>query len=192
MEIKVNDKIYSVEVAETQEEKEKGLSNRRELKENEGMLFVYDEPQHLSFWMKDTEIPLDIIFISEDLEVISVHQGKPMSEDLIEEDDAMYVLEVNIDSGIKSKDEVEFEDEEIEKLPTMKVLAPDGSTQMELVGGERIVSRRETLVLIKNAKKAYKSQDDKDYKRLGKYMFKVLKGQDSREPEYVTLPDKKE
>jgi hypothetical protein len=45
---------------------------------------------------------------------------------------------------------------------------------MELWGGERIVSRRETKVLIRKAKKAYDSQSDKDYKALGKYMFKVL------------------
>ena len=71
----------------------------------------------------------------------------------------------------------------------MKVLAPDGSTQMELWGGERIVSRRETKILIKKAIKAYQSQSDSDYKSLGKYMFKVLKGQDNRKPEYVTKKD---
>jgi len=47
---------------------------------------------------------------------------------------------------------------------------------MPLEGGERIVSRRETLILIKKALKANASKEDKDYKALGKYMFKVLKG----------------
>jgi len=47
---------------------------------------------------------------------------------------------------------------------------------MALKGGERIVSRRETVVLIKKALKAEVSKEDKDYKALGKYMFKVLKG----------------
>jgi hypothetical protein len=70
----------------------------------------------------------------------------------------------------------------------MKVLAPDGSTQMELKGGERIVSRRETKILLKKAIKANLSQEDKDYKALGKYIFKVLKKQDEREPEYVNAP----
>jgi len=56
---------------------------------------------------------------------------------------------------------------------------------MELQGGERIVSRRETKVLIRKAKKAAESNSESDYKALGKYMFKVLKGQDTREPEYV-------
>ena len=70
----------------------------------------------------------------------------------------------------------------------MKVLAPDGSTQMELEGGERIVSRRETKILITKAYKAMESKNDKDYKALGKYIFKVFKRQDNREPEYVKTP----
>ena len=68
----------------------------------------------------------------------------------------------------------------------MKVIAPDGSVQMELEGGERIVSRRETKILVKKAQKAYKDKLDSSFKSLGKYMFKVLDGQDSRKPEYVS------
>ena len=59
---------------------------------------------------------------------------------------------------------------------------------MDLVGGERIVSRKETKVLIRKAKKALDSHSDSDYKSLGKYIFKVFKKQDSREPEYVNSP----
>mgnify|MGYP006872986311 CR=1 FL=1 len=62
---------------------------------------------------------------------------------------------------------------------------------MGLFGGERIVSRRETKVLIRKALKAYNSKEDKDYKALGKYIFKVFKGQDTREPEYVESPKDK-
>jgi len=47
---------------------------------------------------------------------------------------------------------------------------------MHLEGGERIVSRKETKILIKKALKANNSKEDKDYKALGKYIFKVLKG----------------
>lgn len=153
------------------------------------MLFVYDEPQDVSFWMKNTTIPLDIIFINEDEEVISVKQGTPMSEEPITESNVQYVLEVNQNSGVQEGDELEMEDEESEDdLQKMKVLAPDGTVQMELEGGERIVSRRETKILIKKAKKAYKSKDDKDYKALGRYIFKVFNKQDNREPEYVDSP----
>ena len=153
------------------------------------MLFVYDEPQDVSFWMKDTKIPLDIIFINEDEEVISVKQGTPMSEEPITESGVQYVLEVNQNSRIKEGDEVEIEDDDdSEELQKMKVLAPDGTVQMELEGGERIVSRRETKILIKKAKKAYQSKDDKDYKALGRYIFKVFNKQDNRDPEYVDSP----
>lgn len=153
------------------------------------MLFVYDEPQEVSFWMKNTSIPLDIIFINEDEEVISVRQGTPMSEESIVESEVQYVLEVNQNSGIKPGDEIDIEDEDdIDNLPKMKVLAPDGTVQMELEGGERIVSRRETKILIKKAKKAYRSKNDKDYKALGRYIFKVFNKQDNRDPEYVDSP----
>lgn len=190
MKIEIGDKEYNVEVARTEEEKVKGLQEKESLGEDEGMLFVYDEPQELAFWMKDTAIPLDIVFIDEDGEVISVQQGQPYDETLLEEDGVMYVLEVNQNSGIQPGDELDMEDDDDDNQPVMKVLAPDGSTQMELEGGERIVSRRETKVLIRKAKAVYAAQNDLDKytkkcKSLGKYIFKVLKGQDSREPEYV-------
>jgi len=92
------------------------------------------------------------------------------------------VLELNIDSGVKKGDVLEFEDD----APIMKVLAQDGSTQMDLWGGERIISRAETKVIIRKAKKADASKSDNDYKTLGRYIFKVIKGQDSRDAEYVS------
>lgn len=138
-------------------------------------------------WMKDTLIPLDIIFIDEDQIVIKIEKGVPKSEKLLTCDNVAYVLELNINSDVKVGDEVEFEDSELE--PVMKVLFPDGSEQMALYGGERIVSRRETKILIKKAKKANLTNKDSDYKALGKYIFKVFKGQDTRDPEYVSNPN---
>ena len=74
--IKIGNKEYSVKEARTEEQKKKGLQNVESLPSNEGMLFYMDKPQKCSFWMKDTLIPLDIIFIDEDEEVskkIKVH-----------------------------------------------------------------------------------------------------------------------
>lgn len=186
--VEVGSKEYKVKVAETEEEQSKGLQNIDNLPEDEGMLFVFDEPQTVGFWMKDTKIPLDIVFINEDEEVISVYKGEPMDSSIAEEDDVKYVLEVNQNSGIEKGDEVDIDDDE-ENLPTMKVLASDGSTQMELEGGERIFSRKNTKTLIRMAKRAEHSDLDKDYKALGKKMFEYIKGQDSRSPEYVTVED---
>lgn len=135
-------------------------------------------------WMKDTKIPLDIIFFNEDQEAVKVVEGKPNDETLITTPDTAFVLELNKDSGIKEGDELEFDS----NVPVMKVLLPDGSEQMSLWGGERIFSRKNTSILIKKAKKANLSKDDKDYKALGRYMFKCIKIQDERKPEYVDAP----
>lgn len=191
VDITIGDKKYKVEIADTSEKQEKGLMGRESLPEDQGMLFIYDEPQDLSYWMKNTLISLDIIFIDDDMEVVSVKQGQPMSEEPITEDDVQYVLEVNSNSGIEEGDQLVIEDFD-DKEYSMHVLFPDGSTQMNLKGGERIVSRRETKILIKKAKKAEASKTDGAYRALGRYIFKVLKRQDSREPEYVDSPKDKD
>lgn len=186
--IKIHDKEYKVEIAESSEEKEKGLSNRESLDKDKGMLFDFsDDIDTVSFWMKDTIIPLDIIFIDEDLNVLKVAKGEPESTKSVKCDNVAYVLELNQDSGVEEGDTLDFVDDE---GPVMKVLASDGSTQMPLWGGERIVSRKETKILVKKAKKADQNQSDSDYKALGKYIFKVFNKQDNRDPEYVNLPEK--
>ena len=184
--IKLGNKEYKVQEAKTNEEKVKGLMGVTDLPQDEGMIFYWNQPQRVEMWMHNAKIPLDIIFINDDQEVIAVDKGTPDDDTLISHPNTSYVVEVNQGSGVKVGDELEFEDED---SPIMKVLAPDGSTQMELWGGERIVSRRETKILIKKAIKAYQSQSDSDYKSLGRYMFKVLNGQDNRKPEYVTKKD---
>lgn len=86
MRIEIGDKKYNVEVAQTDEEDQR-TARQEELAEDEGMLFIYDEPQTVGFWMQDTDIPLDIVFIDEDFEVISVYKGQPHDETIAEEDD---------------------------------------------------------------------------------------------------------
>ena len=183
--IHIGDKEYNVKEAHTEEEKRKGLQDVTELPKNEGMLFFFDEPQEVSMWMQNTLIPLDIIFINEDDEVIKVVQGVPNDETPIVVQDTLYVLEVNVNSGIKEGDELDIEDDG----PIMKVLAQDGTSQMDLWGGERIISRRETKVLIRKAKKADKTKSENDLRALGRYMFKCIKGQDERPAEYVKSPE---
>lgn len=182
--IKLGDKEYNVKEAKTQEEKEKGLMNVKELPSNEGMIFYYDEPDLVEIWMKNTLIPLDIIYINEDQEVIAVEHGQPEDDTLLGHDDTMYVVEVNQGSNIKEGDTLEFLDDDY----VMQVLKQDGTSQMDLKGGERIVSRRETKIIIRKAKKALDSHSENDYKSLGKYIFKVFKKQDERKPDYVESP----
>lgn len=183
--IHIGNKEYKVQEAHTEEEKEKGLQGVSNLPEDQGMLFFFEEPQEVSMWMKDTLIPLDIIFINEDNEVVKVAQGEPNDETPIVAQDTLYVLEINKNSGVREGDELEIQTEG----PVMKVLAQDGSSQMDLWGGERIFSRKNTVVLIRKAKKAALTNSDKDIKALGRYMFKCIKGQDERPNEYVKNPE---
>ena len=186
--IKLGEKMWDVLWCESEEEKEKGLMDVEKMEPNEGAIFVYDSPAPRDFWMHDTEIPLDIIFIDPDGVVISVKEGKPLTDDFISEDNVQYVVELNRGSGIKSGDELELDDED--EYPDLEpnklyVIGSDGEVQATLKGGERIVSRRETRVLLRKAKRAYKTKSEADYKALGRYMFGVLDRQDSRKPEYV-------
>ena len=193
IEITINNKKYSVKEAKTEAERRIGLINYDELPEGEGMLFYMDdEKSQQVFTMKGMKFPLDILFINQDQEVVSAHHDcQPNQESVIsttenlqEGDYIAYVLEVNPNSRIEVGDSFDFD----EDTPVMKVLFQDGSEQMPLYGGERIVSRRETRILIKKAKKAQQSQLEKDYKALGRYIFKVIEKQDNREPEYVAAP----
>ena len=188
--IKLGGQEYDIFIAKSEEQKKQGLQHFKSLPKDEGMLFVINEsnPVETLFHMHNVAFPLDMIFMDDEFKVLDVKRGNPEDDKI--EGIASYVLEVNADSGIKVGDEADLEDDDEEFV--MKVLSPDGSVQMNLEGGERIVSRKETLVLIKKALKAAASKEDKDYKALGKYIFKVIKGQDSREPEYVNAPEKKE
>jgi uncharacterized membrane protein (UPF0127 family) len=88
---------FTVEVADDAAERGQGLMFRENLGRFEGMLFVYDRPQRAAFWMRNTLIPLDMIFTDRTGKVTHVHANAvPLSEALIEGgDDVFAVLEVN-------------------------------------------------------------------------------------------------
>ncbi len=88
---------FAVEVADDPSERAQGLMNRAEMPRMAGMLFVYDAPQAVSFWMRNTLIPLDMIFASADGTIQSIHaRAKPLDETPIPGGmDIQYVLEIN-------------------------------------------------------------------------------------------------
>ena len=195
--INIGDKTYKCKIAKSEEDKRQGLMYVENLPPDEGMLFVWDSEDTRQMWMKNTLIPLDMIAINDDDEVIMVYPARPKDETLIPFMSTKYILEVNQDSGIKIGDDFEIDDSNDLDKYVMKVIGSDGGTQFLLQGGERIVSRKETRVLIRKAKKAESVKNDEAAfnricRSLGKYMFKVLYGQDHRDAQYVQVPEKKD
>ena len=93
------EKCIKVEIAETPEEQKQGLMFRQNLDENRGMLFIYPKESRREFWMKNTNIPLDIIWIDSKQQIIKITKANPCLEDPCETYSssipAQYVLEVN-------------------------------------------------------------------------------------------------
>lgn len=86
----------TVEIADSNAERSKGLSNRDELEENRGMLFVYDRDVNYGFWMKDTYIPLSIAFIDKNGKIIDIQNMEPETTDSHKPDSLYrYALEMN-------------------------------------------------------------------------------------------------
>ena len=88
---------YHVEVAKTNEEQAEGLMYRLELKKNGGMLFLFDNEKKASFWMKNTLIPLDIIFINKNGSINKIYKNTiPKSRKrIISRGEVLAVLEIN-------------------------------------------------------------------------------------------------
>lgn len=88
--------VYKAEVARTEAEQAQGLMYRRTMPRNAGMLFPMMPARAASFWMRNTYLPLDIIFISPEGRVLNVVQGKPLDETPLEAEGLTgAVLELN-------------------------------------------------------------------------------------------------
>jgi hypothetical protein len=105
-----------VEVARTPAERNLGLMYRKSLGKNKGMLFIFDEEKKQNFTMKNTYIPLDMIFIAKDKRIVGiVENAVPLSQKQYSvAKPSLYVLEVNAffcrDLNIEIGDEVQFKD----------------------------------------------------------------------------------
>ncbi len=94
----MHDSLYvKLELAESNSEMMQGLMYRDSMAENEGMLFIYSYIQPMNFWMKNTHIPLDLIFIAEDGTIVDLAEDTtPFSEkSIISSILSRFVLEVN-------------------------------------------------------------------------------------------------
>lgn len=88
---------FSVEIADDAAERARGLMFRTDMGDDQAMLFVYDAPHPVAFWMKNTEIPLDMLFVGADGRVQTIHpMAVPHDETPIPGGDAVqYVVEIN-------------------------------------------------------------------------------------------------
>jgi uncharacterized membrane protein (UPF0127 family) len=88
---------FTVDVADTNEERSRGLMFVEEMATMQGMLFVYERPQRASFWMRNTLIPLDMVFVDETGVVQNIHaMAEPLDETpIFGGEDIQFVLEIN-------------------------------------------------------------------------------------------------
>jgi len=90
---------FELDMPKTEQEFLQGLMFREYLPENQGMLFIFKEPQKYAFWMKNTTIPLDIIWLDENFNVVYVQEAQPCEKEpctiYVPDTDSLYVLEIN-------------------------------------------------------------------------------------------------
>ena len=111
--VQVGDTKVNVELAITAEEKAKGLMHREYLDENAGVLFVFEKEGIPGFWMKNTLISLDMIFIDSDNKIVDIMTVEPCKKEPCKryspKTDSKYVLEVN--AGFAEKHNLQIGEE---------------------------------------------------------------------------------
>jgi uncharacterized membrane protein (UPF0127 family) len=106
----------TIEIADNQEQRAQGMMYRTSMEEEQGMLFIHDYPEVQSYWMKNVKVPLDIIYVGENKQIVTIYQGvMPYSQKTIPSTaEALYVVEVNAGfTGRHNIEEGDFIDFEI-------------------------------------------------------------------------------
>lgn len=107
-------KKIDIEIADNDAKRQQGLMYRKTMEETQGMLFVFLASELQSFWMKNTVLSLDIMFVNENKEIVKIHKStKPFSEQSLPSDKkSMYVVEViagfSDKYGVKEGDKIDF------------------------------------------------------------------------------------
>ena len=119
--VSINDVSYLVELADDDNERAMGLMYRKEMSDNEGMLFIFPDSQMRAFWMKNTLIPLDILYFDDNKKLINISENTPPCKNTSTRcpnypstKPAKYVLEIN--AGLSAKHKFKSGDEMIIQL----------------------------------------------------------------------------
>ncbi|UVK36773.1 DUF192 domain-containing protein [Mesorhizobium sp. AR10] len=100
---KSGERSFSIEVADTPAERESGLMFREDMADDHGMLFVFESEREVTFWMKNTPMPLDLIFVGQDGKIRAIKQGEPQSEAIISPGEPVrFVLELKAGTAAKA------------------------------------------------------------------------------------------
>ena len=96
VQMRVGSETFTLEVADTPKKQQLGLMHRKSMPHDRGMIFVFEAEQERSFWMKNTLIPLDIIYADAAGKVVSIKQMKALDETSVPSDGpAKYAVELN-------------------------------------------------------------------------------------------------
>jgi uncharacterized membrane protein (UPF0127 family) len=114
--MQIGSETFTLEVAYSDEEQQQGLMNRRRLAPNFGMIFVNNDEAERQFWMKNTLIPLDILYLDRTGRVVSIKHMKPLDLTGVPSNGpAMYAIELNVGTaarvGVKPGDTLKLPDD---------------------------------------------------------------------------------
>lgn len=97
-------KEFDLEVANDRPKRSRGLMYRESMPSDHGMIFVFPREERLGFWMRNTKIPLDLVYINREGKIVSIHKLEPFDETTVRsEGPAMYAIELNRGTAEKLK-----------------------------------------------------------------------------------------
>lgn len=111
--MQIGGKTFTLEIARNNKDREKGLMFRDAMPADHGMIFVFPDMQPRGFWMRNTRIPLDIVYVQPDGQIVSIHTMKPLDLTSVKSGGpAMYAIELNagiaVQLGLKPGDMVDI------------------------------------------------------------------------------------
>jgi uncharacterized membrane protein (UPF0127 family) len=122
--IHLGDGVFTTRVAKTQDEREKGLSGTRSLRDDQAMLFVFDRDDKWPIWMKGMNYPIDIVWLNKDKHVVYIVKNAPPEsypyDQFVPKQDARYVIELAAGTVVKktisTEDIAEFDENNLEGI----------------------------------------------------------------------------